>query len=218
MRAASSGRTSRRKLVLARALADKPTPESFEALAGLYERQGRLADAISLLTDALRKRPRDELLLYALGTVYERKGEVQKSLEKMRAVLDVNPDNANAMNFIAYTLADRGMDYEEAEKLLTRALELKPDTAAYLDSLGWMFFRRGEMSKAVETLERATEVSPGEPTIEEHLGDAYAKAARKDEAIKRYKRALEVLREAPELAESKGQRATIEKKLKALEK
>lgn len=206
------------ELVLARALADKPTPESFEALAGLYERQGRLADAISLLTDALRKRPRDELLLYALGTVYERKGEVQKSLEKMRAVLDVNPDNANAMNFIGYTLADRGMDYEEAEKLLTRALELKPDTAAYLDSLGWMFFRRGEMSKAVETLERATEVSPGEPTIEEHLGDAYAKAARKDEAIKRYKRALEVLREAPELAESKGQRATIEKKLKALEK
>lgn len=206
------------ELVLARALADKPTPESFEALAGLYERQGRLADAISLLTDALRKRPRDELLLYALGTVYERKGEVQKSLEKMRAVLDVNPDNANAMNFIGYTLADRGLDYDEAEKLLTRALELKPDTAAYLDSLGWMFFRRGEMSKAVETLERATEVSPGEPTIEEHLGDAYAKAARREDAVARYRKALEVLKEAPELAESKTQKSTLEKKLKALER
>jgi tetratricopeptide (TPR) repeat protein len=206
------------ELVLAKALADKPTPESFEALAGLYERQGRLADAISLLTDALRKRPRDELLLYALGTVYERKGEVQKSLEKMRAVLDVNPDNANAMNFIGYTLADRGLDYEEAEKLLTRALELKPDTAAYLDSLGWVFFKRGDTGKAIDTLERATEVSPGEPTIEEHLGDAYARGARPSDAISRYRRALDTLREAPELAESKSQKSSIEKKLKALEK
>lgn len=206
------------ELVLAKSLAEKPTPESFEALAGLYERQGRLADAIALLTDALRKRPRDELLLYALGTVYERKGEVQKSLEKMRAVLDVNPDNANAMNFIGYTLADRGMDYDEAEKLLTRALELKPDTAAYLDSLGWMFYRRGETSKAIDTLERAAEVSPGEPTIEEHLGDAYAKGARPSDAAARYRRALETLKEAPELAESKSQKSTLEKKLKALEK
>ncbi|MBK7858376.1 MAG: tetratricopeptide repeat protein [Archangiaceae bacterium] len=206
------------ELVLARALADKPTPESFEALAGLYERQGRLADAISLLTDALRKRPRDELLLYALGAVYERKGEVQKSLEKMRAVLDVNPDNANAMNFIGYTLADRGLDFDEAEKLLTRALELKPDTAAYLDSLGWVFFKKGDTGKAIDTLERATEVSPGEPTIEEHLGDAYARGSRPSDAMARYKRALETLKEAPELADSKTQKSALEKKLRALEK
>lgn len=206
------------ELVLARSLADKPTPESFEALAGLYERQGRLGDAISLLTDALRKRPRDELLLYALGTVYERKGEVQKSLEKMRAVLDVNPDNANAMNFIGYTLADRGLDYDEAEKLLTRALELKPDTAAYLDSLGWMFFKRGDTTRAIDTLERATEVSPGEPTIEEHLGDAYAKGSRPSDAAARYKKALDTLKEAPELAESRTQKSTIEKKLRSLER
>jgi tetratricopeptide (TPR) repeat protein len=201
---------------LSRAISDKPTAETFEALAGLYERQGRQSDAIALLNDALRKRPRDELLLYALGTVYERKGEVQKSLEKMRAVLDVNPDNANAMNFIGYTLAEKGMDFEEAEKLLMRALELKPDTGAYLDSLGWVYFRKGETTRAIELLERATDVSPGEPTIEEHLGDAYARSARPKEAAVRYRRALDAIRDAPELADNKSQKATLERKLRSL--
>jgi tetratricopeptide (TPR) repeat protein len=211
-----AGQLKEAETQLNKAIADKPTPETFEALSGLYEREGRQGDAIALLSDALRKRPRDELLLYALGTVYERKGETQKSLEKMRAVLDVNPDNANAMNFIGYTLADRGLDFEEAEKLLMRALELKPDTGAYLDSLGWVYFRKGDTGKAIDMLERATEVAPGEPTIEEHLGDAYAKSARMKDAAARYKRALDAIRDVPELAESKGQKAVLEKKIRAL--
>jgi Flp pilus assembly protein TadD len=134
----------------------------------------------------------------------------------MRAVLDVNPDNANAMNFIGYTLAEKGMDFEEAEKLLMRALELKPDTGAYLDSLGWVYFRKGETVRAIELLERATDVSPGEPTIEEHLGDAYARSARPKEAAVRYRRALDAIRDAPELADNKSQKATLERKLRSL--
>src|SRR4029077_15354508 len=93
---------------------------------------------------------------------------------------------------------------------------LKPDTAAYLDSLGWVFFKKGDTSKAIDMLERATEVAPGEPTIEEHLGDAYAKSARTKEAAARYKRALDAIRDVPELAESKGQKAVLEKKIRAL--
>jgi Flp pilus assembly protein TadD len=189
----------------------------FEALSGLYERGGRLSEAVTVLTQALRKRPKDEQLLYALGTVYERKGDTQKSLEKMRSVLDVNPENANAMNFIGYLLADTGKDFEEAEKLLIRALELKPENASFLDSLGWIYFRRGDVDKALETLTHANTVSPNEPTINEHLGDVWARAQKKKDAADAYQRALNALKEDPDLAENKGQRGGIEKKLKALE-
>lgn len=211
------GQGKEAEAVLVKAVNDKPTPEVFEALSGLYERGGRLADAVTVLMGALKKKPRDEQLLYALGTVYERKGDKTKSLEKMRSVLEVNPENANAMNFIGYLLADTGKDLDEAEKLLIRALELKPDNGSFLDSLGWVYFRRGDTDKAVETLQRANTVSPNEPTINEHLGDAWVKASKKKDAAEAYQRALNALKEDPDLAESKGQRSAIEKKLKALD-
>jgi tetratricopeptide (TPR) repeat protein len=205
-----SGQNKDAETLLKTTLSEKPTPDVFEALAELYQRQGRLADAVSLLSDALKKRPKDEVLLYTLGTVYERKGDFSKSLEKMRAVLDVNPDNANAMNFIGYTLADRGADFEEAERLLTRALELKPDNGNYLDSLGWVYFRKGDLQKAAEVLERAQSASPGEPTICEHLGDVYSRMSRPKEAVDSYKRALQSLKEDPDQADSPAQKSTIE--------
>ena len=63
----------------------------------------------------------------------------------MRELLEVNPQNASALNFIGYTLADHGEQLEEAERLVRRALAIHPDSGAYLDSLGWVQFRRGDM-------------------------------------------------------------------------
>src|SRR5207248_1882981 len=160
--------------------------------------------------------PKDENLMYTLGAAYERKGEHEKSIARMREVLELDPENANAMNHIAYTLAQMGGDFDEAEKLVGRALELKPDTGAFLDSLGWIYFHRGEYARAAETLERAVAQTPGEPTMEEHLGDAYARLAKKALAADAYRKALDGLKETPEMAESKNQRAAIERKLKML--
>lgn len=213
------GRASRNKeaeAVLAKALERQPVSEVFEALAGQYEREGRLADAIELLTTALAKKPRDEVLLFALGSVYDRKGDVEQSLQKMRAVLDVNPEHANAMNFIGYTLADKGIDFVEAERLLNRALEIKPDNGSFLDSLGWVYFRRGDVERAVTALEKASSLAPGEPTIIEHLGDAYSKLSRRSDAETAYRRALEALKGAPDALDAKQQRAALERKLKGL--
>jgi tetratricopeptide (TPR) repeat protein len=201
---------------ITRSMKDRPSPELFDALASLFERQGKLPVAIDLLSDALRARPNDEALLYTLGTAYERRGDTTRSLEKMRAVLEVNPENAMAMNFIGYALTQRGRDLEEAEGLLKKALELKPDTGAFLDSLGWLYFRRGDYARAIDTLERAAALESNEPTVLEHLGDAYSKLAKRTQAVDAYRKALEVLRDEPELAESKSQKGGIEKKLKML--
>lgn len=210
------GAPAKAEAVLRDGLAAGPSPALYDALAATLQRQGRGAEALALLDDVVAKSPRDEELLYVLGAAHERQGDMDGALARMRAVLEVDPNHAAALNFLGYLLAQSGKDLDEAERRVLRALELHPDTGAFLDSLGWVYFRRGEYQRAVEALERASLLSPDEPVILEHLGDAYFKASRSEEAAGVWRRALDVLSLDPESAEPPGQRAVLERKLKAL--
>ncbi|HYV44847.1 MAG TPA: tetratricopeptide repeat protein [Myxococcaceae bacterium] len=212
-----AGNDKEAEALLRRAVQKYPAAELFDELSQMLEKKGRLAEAIDLIGQALASHPRDEALLYTLGAAYERKGDHEKSISEMRQVLEVNPENPDAMNFIGYTLAESGHDLDEAERLLNKALELRPDNGAFLDSLGWVYYQKGEADRAVKTLERATQLSPGEPLIIEHLGDAYQRAARPQDAEKAYQRALEVIHASPEVADDpKAQQRSLERKLKVL--
>jgi Flp pilus assembly protein TadD len=189
--------------------------ELVSALAQLFSRSGAHAQAISVLSDALRARPQDEDLLYELAAAYQRSGDTSQALASMRQVLTLNPRNASALNFIGYTLADRGEQLDEAERLIRSALALQPNSGAYLDSLGWLQFRRGDYAHAADTLERAVELDPEEPTILEHLGDAYGGTRRRQEAAMAYRRALDAIRTSDD-PEAKGRTPSVERKLKAL--
>ncbi|MCY1021992.1 tetratricopeptide repeat protein [Pyxidicoccus sp. MSG2] len=210
------GAPAKAEAVLKEGLAAAPSAALYDALASTLQRQGRGTEALSLLGAVVAKSPRDEELLYALGAAHERQGDVDGALARMRAVLEVDPDHAAALNFLGYLLAQSGTNLDEAERRVLRALELHPDTGAFLDSLGWVYFRRGEYQRAVEALERASLLSPDEPVILEHLGDAYQRASRSEEAAGAWRRALDVLALDPESAEPPGQRALLERKLKAL--
>ncbi|RKH03459.1 tetratricopeptide repeat protein [Corallococcus sp. CA047B] len=211
-----SGSAAKAEGVLREALGGEGAAMAYEALAALLERQGRPAEALTLLRDAVARSPKDQDLLFSLGAALDRQGDVAGALSRMRMVLAVAPEHSAAMNFIGYLLAQHGRDLDEAERLVRRALALRPDSAAYVDSLGWVYFQRGEARKAVELLERAVELAPDEPAILEHLGDAYLKAARASDAAASWKRALDVLTLEPEAAEPAGQRTALERKLKAL--
>jgi tetratricopeptide (TPR) repeat protein len=211
-----AGRAKEAEGVLLAAFEPRPAADVLDALGGFYERQGRSAEAVTLLNRTLQKFPKDEPLLFALAAAQERKGDWQRAIDTMRQVLDANPTNAAALNFIGYTLADRGGDLDEAERLVSKALDARPDTAAYLDSMGWVAFRKGQFERAVEFLEKAVAESPDEPTLLEHLADACAKAGRRPRAEAVLKRAVQVLTENPEAADRPLQRAELEKKLKAL--
>jgi tetratricopeptide (TPR) repeat protein len=189
--------------------------ELVTALAQIFSRTGAHADAVSVLNEALKAHPRDEDLLYTLGAVLERSGATAEAIARMRELLEVNPRNAAAMNFIGYTLADRGEQLEEAERLVRRALAIHPDSGAYLDSLGWVQFRRGDVARAAGTLERAAELEPDEPTILEHLGDAYGGASRRDDAAGAYRRALAAIRTTDD-PQARERTAIVERKLRAL--
>jgi Flp pilus assembly protein TadD len=134
----------------------------------------------------------------------------------MRALLAVNADHAEAMNFVGYAYAEQGVRLEEAERLVRRALELKPRSGHILDSLGWVLFRRGDARRAVEVLEQADVLTGPDPTILEHLGDAYRANARPRDAAQAYRRALGTTAD-DELPSERGKRRTsLERKLREL--
>ncbi len=196
-----------------RTSADPGLPDLYTALADSLVRSGRPADAITTLRGALASRPRDEELLYALGAAYERAGQAEVAMAQMRALLAMNPDHAEALNFLGYTYAEQGIRLEEAERLVRRALEIKPRSGHVLDSLGWVLFRRGDPRRAVELLEQADSLAGPDTTILEHLGDAYRGAARLGDAAQAYRRALASV--GDELPSDQGKRrAALERKLR----
>ena len=198
------------------ALKGHSRPELFEGLAELLLRVGRGKEALELLRGALKDAPHDEQLLFALGAALEHEGQHDEALVRMREVLSVNPDHAAAMNFIGYTLAEKGFGFDEAERLIQRALQLRPETGAFLDSLGWVYFRKGQYEKAAGTLEHAASLSPYEPVIIEHLGDVYRKLAKLPEAAATYRRALQSLDHSPLVDDVETHRRSLERKLKLL--
>jgi tetratricopeptide (TPR) repeat protein len=201
---------------LLKAFSANPSAEVLDALSGFYDRQGRQQEAIRLFSEALTKSPKDEPLLFALAAALERRGDWRRAVDTMRLVLEQSPTNTAAMNFIGYTLADRGGDLDEAERLVGKALEARPESAAYLDSAGWVAYRRSQFERAVDLLERAVAESPDEPTLLEHLAEACLKAGKKQRAEAVLKHAVEVLMNSPEAADRQAQRIELEKKLKTV--
>ena len=188
-------------------------PDLYAALADSLVRAGRAPEAVSTLRTALAGRASDETLLYALGSAYERAGQAEAAVAQMRALLALNPDHAEALNFLGYSFAEQGVRLEEAERMVRRALELKPRSGHVLDSLGWVLYRRGELRGAIELLEQADQRAGPDATILEHLGDAYRAAARPSDAARAYRRALASVPDEPP-AEQGRHRATLERKLR----
>src|SRR5262249_59114846 len=97
-----------------------------------------------------------------------------------------------------------GVKLDEAEQLIRRALQLEPNDGFYIDSLGWVYFKRGDYPRAIEYLERAAELAGEDPTIVEHLGDAYHKTGRNDSALQSYRDALGQAKDAVQIQRLKG--------------
>ena len=216
-----AGRASEAVTMLERALADRRgdpqgaegVGELYESLAASLDKAGRGAEAVALLKEAAAARPRDETIRYALGVAYEKAGDRDAAVGAMQELIALSPDHADALNFVGYSFAERGVHLDEAEKLVGRALELRPGNGFFMDSLAWVYFQKGELGRAVGLLEKADAASDGDPTILEHLGDAYRRAGRPGDAEKAWRRAVKALREGAE-PERPTQRASIELKIR----
>jgi len=162
----------------------------YPLLAAVYEDQKRMDESRLVLERGEKLFPNDENILYYLGFTLDRLGDKKQALRKMEHLLTVNPENANALNFVGYTLVEDDSRQEEAKVYLERALKLKPDDAFILDSYGWLLYRTGDRQTAMKKLEKAFATKPEEGVIAEHLADVYVALNLPLKAVQVYEQAL----------------------------
>jgi tetratricopeptide (TPR) repeat protein len=133
----------------------------------------KLKKAREILVHGVARYPDDPQLRFQLGMAEDRLGHYDDAQLQFQSVLSVDPKNAAAMNYLGYSWAERGIKLEEAEKLLRQAVALEPASGAYLDSLGWVRFKRGDSREAITFLQQAAALTP-DALIFEHLGDVCA--------------------------------------------
>lgn len=173
--------------------------ELYLALAGYFERRSLLAESIRVMNQATRFIQKDEELHFVLGSFYDKAGDFKAGIGQMQIVLDVNPNHAHALNHIGYVYAQKDIKLTEAEKLLRKAVQLEPKNGFIVDSLGWLYYKKGDYKKAQAVLERATKLAPNEPVIMEHLADVYLKLGYHDRALSVYQEAAAITAEAESL-------------------
>ena len=125
-----------------------------------------------------------------LGVTLERLDQTQAAEKHLKLALEMNPDDAFALNYLGYWWADQGRNLDEAIALIERAVKLRPNSGYFVDSLGWMHFRLGDAKTAVRFLEKATELKAADSEITGHLGDVYWYLGRRDEARVKWRLAI----------------------------
>lgn len=169
-----------------------------------------LAKADSLSQADLEK----SYIQFLYGSLWERQERYEPAEEAFRKALALNPNSAGAMNYLGYMFADRGVNLDEAVRLIQQALEIEPENGAYLDSLGWAYFKLSNLELAERYLLRAVERVPTDPTLREHLGDLYWKTGRIREARQAWQDALQEWRRLPRNELEPDEIARIEQKLR----
>jgi tetratricopeptide (TPR) repeat protein len=185
-------------------------------IAQVYERGRRYqeAEAAALTAEAIPGQPRDnEMVWFLLGAIYERQKFFDRAEVEFKKTLDVNPKNGPVLNYYGYMLGDLGIRLDEAEALVQRALKEEPNSGAYLDSLGWIYFRENKLAKAEATLLKAVARESHDATIRSHLGDVYAKSGRMDLAATEWEKSLTEWRRSLPADMENDKVAEIEKKL-----
>ncbi len=117
-------------------------------------------------------------LLFLRGELAERQKHYEPAEQLFRQVLEIDPVNTMTLNYYGYMLADKGMRLPEALKLIRKAVEIEPMNGAYLDSLGWCYFKMGDYELAEDNLRQAVDRDQTDPTVHDHLGDLYEKTGR----------------------------------------
>ena len=133
-----------------------------------------------------------EYALFMLGSVYEREKKFDLAEQQFKQVLAQDPLNDAAANYLGYMLADRGVRLDESIKYIKEALQLEPNNGAYLDSLGWAYYKMNQFDQAQAPLEKAARLIVDDPTIREHLGYVYLRLGKKAQAQQEWEHALQV--------------------------
>ena len=164
------------------------------ALSELYVKGKKFDDAAKALDAAEKLSDSQEEKIdvwFKRGAMFERQKNVPAAEAEFRKVLAVMPDNPATLNYLGYMLTDRNMRLPEALTMIQKAVDSDPNNGAYLDSLGWVFFRLGRIPEAEENMRRAVDLTPHDPTMHDHYAEVLFKATKVREAIAQWEASLQ---------------------------
>ena len=178
-----------------RILNDHPDAHQAQVLlAHALAAQNRYAEAVAEVQSLLTGDPENAGWRYLLAGLYNEMGKEDSAEDELARILQTEPDYAPANNDLGYIWADRGVNLDRAERMIRLALEADPQRPAYMDSLGWVLYKRGRFEEAVRLLEAAAEKAPDlDSVIWDHLGDTYWRLSRPEKAGEAWQKAAHVL-------------------------
>lgn len=164
----------------------------YPTLAAVLQDQQEKEAAVKVFQEAMAVYPDDKDLLLEYASLQDEQDDVDGALVTMGMVLELSPDEPYALNYVGYTLAERGEELEKALAYVRKAVELKPEDGFVRDSLGWVLFKMGRFDEALAELQKALEKEGEDPTINEHIGDVYRKLGKMKKAVSAWNRSLEL--------------------------
>jgi tetratricopeptide (TPR) repeat protein len=185
-------------------------------LSDIYEKSknfaemGKALDAAEAVSQTSQDKQEVE---FRRGAMYERMKNYPEAEAAFQKVLDVNPDNAAALNYLGYMLADRNIRLDEARDLISKAVAREPNQGAYLDSLGWVYFRLNKLPEAEDKLREALRYMSRDPTVHDHLGEVYFKEGKIRDAIAQWESSLREYQAGPPSDMDHSEFSKVQKKL-----
>jgi tetratricopeptide (TPR) repeat protein len=209
----SLDRTDEAKASLEKVIAANPSDlEAIMALGNVLRGRKQFAECADVYSkgiDTISKPEKSNWMIYYFrGICFERAKQWPKAEADLKKSLELFPDQPHVLNYLGYSWIDQGINLDEGMRMIKRAVEQRADDGYIVDSLGWAYYRLGNIEEAVKHLERAIELKPEDPTINDHLGDAYWRVGRELEARFQWSHARDLKPEPEDLAK-------IEAKLKS---
>ena len=171
-----------------------PSVYFFKGLTYIWESNYKKGEAT--LRKAISLQEGEEGYYFYLAVALEKQNRFKETVAALEKAIEYNPRSARSMNYLGYLYAEKNINIDEAHRLIRTALDLEPDNGAYLDSMGWVYFRKGEFETALKYLLLAEERLDGtdspDPVVFEHIGDTYEKLGNTRKAVFYWERSIEM--------------------------
>jgi tetratricopeptide (TPR) repeat protein len=210
------GKTDQAVAETRKLLGGKNDREAYLSLADIYEKSknfaemGKALDAAEKLSESSDEK---QTLEFRRGAMYERMKDYPAAEAEFRKVLALNPDSDQALNYLGFIFADRNIRLDEARDMIVKALQREPNNGAYLDSLGWVYFRQNKLPEAEDKLREALQYMSRDATVHDHLGEVYFREGKIREAIAQWQSALREWQAGPPSDLDHAEVAKVQKKL-----
>ena len=159
--------------------------KQYKAALAAFEKTEQLADESSTKEELLTP-----VFYFWYAAACERDGQIERAEKMFLKCVELDPDHAEAYNYLAYMWAEKGIKLDKAMETIRKALKLDPSSGAFIDTLGWIYYMQGKYDEALKSIGKASEILPDDATIIEHLGSVYDKLGDAEKAMENWKKSI----------------------------